>query len=442
VPTIPPFQEADAGGIPTVRPADDGRIPTYRPPDDGRIPTVQEADAGGIPTVRPADDGRIPTYRPPDDGRIPTVQEADGGTRPLEGRPLPGRPFTPSMGSVMHVPPRHPPTPFPGDLDYADADRERHERLGEVEMRLQNVADAAQEAEERREAEFRNNEEHRQGLFLDSEARREQEARERRDEIWQDLEQRLLTCPPPVQAADQPPTQPPEQIVSDGASIAESLRTAATQEAASRHASDILATIRDEREEFAREREAAAAERNRLLAELEADRIRITAERDARIRALEDELAAVRGELDNEKQQRITEEAETRERERQENLERDEVVRNQLGDITNLVQDQRDACARKKELMDERWEEKQGRRQDKDFKLAELRDMIQKMQDDLEADRLKAEEAKNAAESKPGTIHSLHLHVTCSFGTRHREGSGGTCEAECRAEGASQFTVR
>jgi hypothetical protein len=68
-----------------------------------------------------------------------------------------------------------------------------------------------------------------------------------------------------------------------------------------------------------------------MMAELEAERAR-----SAEIRSLTGELAMVRGELENEKQQRITEEADTRERERQENLERDEAVRNQLGDITNF----------------------------------------------------------------------------------------------------------
>ncbi|KAJ7852293.1 hypothetical protein B0H13DRAFT_1643465 [Mycena leptocephala] len=52
--------------------------------------------------------------------------------------------------------------------------------------------------------------------------------------------------------------------------------------------------------------------------------------------------------------------------------------------------------------MEERWNEKQERRQTKEFKWVELRDMVQKIHDDMEADRNKAEEARLADESKPG----------------------------------------
>jgi DNA repair exonuclease SbcCD ATPase subunit len=176
----------------------------------------------------------------------------------------------------------------------------------------------------------------------------------------------------------------------------------AAQDAAARHADDIMTTVRMEREEMAREREAAAADRERLQAEQDAARLRAEEECQAKISALEEELARVREELENERQQRITEEAETRERERMEALERDEAVRNQLGDITNLVQDQREECARKKELMDERWAEKQTRRGEKDSKMQDLYDMVAKIVEDREADKIKAEEERLANEGKPG----------------------------------------
>jgi len=229
------------------------------------------------------------------------------------------------------VPPPHSP-----DLSYGDDEGDRDGRLREVEERLSQRAQAAAEAEDLREAEFRRKEDERNRLFLEHEQRRDDESRQRRDQVLQE--------PPP-------PAQPGEPELS-----------------------------------------AEAAEA----------RTRTEDEREARIRALEAELATVKAELDNERQQRVTEEAETRERERQETLDRDEAVRNQLGDITNLIQDQRDVCARKKELMDERWEEKQVRREDKDSKLAELRDMVTKIIQDREEDRLKAEEDRVAAEARPG----------------------------------------
>ncbi|KAJ7291224.1 hypothetical protein C8J57DRAFT_1044474 [Mycena rebaudengoi] len=52
--------------------------------------------------------------------------------------------------------------------------------------------------------------------------------------------------------------------------------------------------------------------------------------------------------------------------------------------------------------MEERWNEKQDRRQNKEFKWIELRDMVQKIHDDMEADRAKAEDARLLEESKPG----------------------------------------
>ncbi|KAJ7130233.1 hypothetical protein C8R44DRAFT_613736 [Mycena epipterygia] len=52
--------------------------------------------------------------------------------------------------------------------------------------------------------------------------------------------------------------------------------------------------------------------------------------------------------------------------------------------------------------MEERWNEKQQRRQDKEYKWVELQDMVRKIHDDMESDRQKAEEARLAEESKPG----------------------------------------
>jgi hypothetical protein len=318
------------------------------------------------------------------------VREEDAGGPPVH--PFPEERQTgrrsPSTRSIVHrIPP--PRSAEPGDLSYDDAEQDRHDRFREIEGRLLHAAQTALDDEDRRETEFRRNEEQRNRLFLEHEERRDAEARQRGDHIPQDL------------GSQQPgpgSSQTPERQA-DAESLIGSMR-----DATSRYAQDILDTVKGEREELTRAREQAAEERERLRAEAEAERARVTEEREARIKALEDELKAVRDELENEKQLRVTEEAETRERERLEALERDEGVRNQLGDITNLVQDQRDLCARKKELMDERWAEKQNRRQDKDAKLSELFDMVSKIIQDREADRLRAEEDRAAAEARPGRL--------------------------------------
>jgi hypothetical protein len=119
-------------------------------------------------------------------------------------------------------------------------------------------------------------------------------------------------------------------------------------------------------------------------------------ERAHRIHDLEEELARVRGDLDNERQLRHTENEE-----RMAANERDEGMRAQLGDITQLVSEQRDECARKRELMDQRWAEKEGRRAEKDTQFHELREMVSRLVQDREADRIQEEERRLQDEGKP-----------------------------------------
>jgi len=155
------------------------------------------------------------------------------------------------------------------------------------------------------------------------------------------------------------------------------------------------------------------AEKERLQAELDLAQARADVECQAKMSALH-ELARIREELENARQQKITYEAENRERERQEALERNKSVRNQLGDITNLVQDQRDECARKNALMDERWEEKQTRREQKDSKMQDLYDMVAKIVQDREMETIRAK-GRLANEGKLGTLHNFFLVVLINF---------------------------
>lgn len=186
---------------------------------------------------------------------------------------------------------------------------------------------------------------------------------------------------------------------------------------ASQHAEDILETVRLEREEFAREREAASAERERLMAEAEDARRQLREEQESRISALEDELAAVKAELQNERQARLTEEADIRERERAEFAERDELLRAQLADITNLLQDNRDLTHQKKMDSDNRYAEKADRRQNKEIQIIELREMVQKIHDDLEAEMQRANEERIQAQSKPSkSLKSLKYVVSSEIG--------------------------
>ena len=319
---------------------------------------------------------------PPGQSRAATRSSGPGPTAAAEG---------------VYPPPRRD-TATPFDFRVADESREQLEELNNAANRLHHTAAAAEDAEEQREREFRTHEDQREDIFLQNEARRNHEAQERSNGIWYDLESRLAALPPPAHpgaATHEDVGAPP----ADRASIADI--TSVAQQAASQHAIDVLETVRLEREDNARDREQAAEERERLLDELRVEKERVVQEKDARIRALEDELAQLRDEFEGEKQQRMAEETEARERDRQELAERDDYVRAQLGDITNLVQDQRDMLETKKAAADARWDEKQARRQDKEAQMIELRDMISKIHEDMESDRARSEDDRR--QSRDGT---------------------------------------
>ena len=306
--------------------------------------------------------------------------------------------------------------------------------------------EATTEAEDRRERIFRENEEAREAIFDEAELRRAEEAAHRRNQIWADLEERLQALPPATVAVPRsdagsiqsihvaesttsvhtPPISPtvpvtpivlgspvslpvvepasrpePVSIPEDAASIVQSMQTAAA-----RHAEEIREIVELEREQMANERAELAAERERMIEECRQERARLDAEKEARIAELETELVQVKADLEAERALRVSEEADRRERERSEDLERHEAVHTQLGDITNLVQEQRDECARKKELMDERWNEKMNRRVEKDAQIGNLYDMVTRIIEDREAERIRREEERIAAESRPGVLTS------------------------------------
>lgn len=365
-------------------------------------------------------------------GRAPTPTSAPRAAADPEGAHPPSWRDT----ATPFAPPRRD-TATPFDFRVADESRGQLEELNEAANRLHQTAAAAEDAEEQREREFRTHEDHREDIFLQNEARRNQEAQERSNGIWNDLESRLAALPahaPPGVATDADVGGAP----ADRASIADI--TSVAQQAASQHAADVLETVRLEREENAREREQAAEEREQLLDELRAEKERVVQEKDARIRALEDELAQLRGEFEGEKQQRMTEDAEARERDRQELAERDDYVRAQLGDITNLVQDQRDMLETKKALMDGRWEEKQARRQDKEAQMLELREIVFKIHEDLESDRARSEEDRR--QSREGTYSDYHspFNLLMSFFSP-RKNYRRSPEAECGTTRTLDFFI-
>lgn len=140
----------------------------------------------------------------------------------------------------------------------------------------------------------------------------------------------------------------------------------------------------------------------RLRDEATMDRERAEEECEAHIRHLEDELAHTREELEQEHGQRCQEELGRIEGECADRSERDEAFRTQLSDITNLVQEQTEELARKKELMEQRWAEKEGRRAEKQERCDAMNGMLERIVREREDDRDERERQRAADAERPG----------------------------------------
>lgn len=309
---------------------------------------------------------------------------------------------------VAALPPPRAPSGF-DDLALADAERERTERFEDMEGRLIETVQVAEEGEQRREDTFRHNEDERERIFLEREARREAEAKAREEELLRELEERLATVPaplpvppppgalddeghlpqePPLDVAELPPSEREPSLRSAPPSRTPSMRTPSIVdvdaerrtlvEATSRYSQELRDIIEAERDEARRQLDAERAERERRDEELAAERQRMDEEHQTHVRLLQEQIATLRAEKD-ERQARELEDAQRHENERSEDNERAEQQASQLADITNLVSEQRDECIRKRELQDERWEEKQQRRQMKDLMWNEMQEMIKQL---------------------------------------------------------------
>ncbi|KAH9829235.1 uncharacterized protein C8Q71DRAFT_443147 [Rhodofomes roseus] len=399
------------------------RVPTQRPTGEplGHDYAATE-DSVPVRVPPPASEAAFPEHeyaeQPPDEHYVPPPGETYAPSVPPSAAPSRRPTFRPTPSEAIE---RYRES-GPGALALEDAERERNERFGELERQMTDTLGTLEEAETARDQAFRGNEDDRQRIFEDHEAQRDQEAVERRDAMWRELEDRLanivqqvpLPVPPPPEPGAEPEVAAPEEELpppevpaevpgerpADLQSVVESIRSVA-QDAASRHAQDILETVRLEREELMRERELAQAERERAQAESEAARARYNEDREARIRALEEELAAVRSELENERLLRATEETERRERERIETMDRDEAMRAQLSDITNLVSEQRDELQRKRELTEQHWAEKERWMEQCNDANAELRQLVQQVIEERAVDKADWDADREARANDP-----------------------------------------
>lgn len=122
---------------------------------------------------------------------------------------------------------------------------------------------------------------------------------------------------------------------------------------------------------------------------------------EAKIKRLERELTRVREELESERQQLITDDSEGVQEEFQ-SQEKDEAIRNhwlQEIRLTNSAVEQRNELATETKLTDTRWAQKENQ-------LQELCDMVTKILEDRETDRIRADEERAANVGKPGMFYS------------------------------------
>lgn len=366
-------------------------IDTSYPAEIHRATSTAPRDVRRATSTAPGDVHRGPSAAPADIHRAPSAVPADVHRAP-------------SAVSTRHTPRALHSPPMDTQLVYDDAERARQDRFEDLGHRMQHLTDDAEKAEDHRERDFRQAEEARQRLFLDAEARREQEQ--------QATLQHLASVPtahPPIPQEPYPAAMParPTDAAFDTTSIIESVH-----QAASVKASEIMDNMRAEREDMAREREESRLERESLLAELQDTRDKGFRERDVRIAALEQELADVRAELANERAQKTMEDAETRERDRAEFIERDESLRNQLGDITNLVHDQRQMLDEKKARMEILQEQKASRRLEKESRWDDFTNMLAQMREEIASSRQTCEEGKAVCEGNHRmclSCFTLHL---------------------------------
>jgi hypothetical protein len=229
-------------------------------------------------------------------------------------------------------------------------------------------------------------------LFLDREAHRNEEARQRANAIWNDLEERLAALPlvplAPVSAVPLVPAAGEKPAPEEERAEIEPIEPAPQEAAAAPHVGDIMEMIQLARDEFVKEHERLAAQRAAFFDEVREEKDREIEEKDNRIRGLEEELQQLRAEFQAERQQHLTEEAERREQELQERMADSNEMRAQLTDLTHLVQDSRNMIEEQKTASDA---DKEARRQDEEADMIELKDMIRKIHEDMEVDRRRCE---------------------------------------------------
>ena len=230
--------------------------PSARLPKDLAVPQPEpEVVPAGFPSEHAESEEPFRTPRHPVLEELPEVPKAAEPLAKTEDRAStvpttrPQVPTTrPEIPSIFAYPPIEDP-------------REQIESLNRAANRLQTTISSAQEAEDNGQLEFRAREEERRQMFLGREEQRNEEARERADAIWRQLEERLVGLPPaplpvPVPLVPAEETLEPEEERAEIESIA-----SIPQQAAASYVDDIREMIQAAKDGFAKEREHFASQR-------------------------------------------------------------------------------------------------------------------------------------------------------------------------------------
>ena len=467
-PTSPPgtISERDMEGPPTIirvtgtgpsrvaspRPTSPRPTIIPVPPEHTRQPSIRRPEGYHIPQFAPteSEEGEFRAPRPPPstiesqlraarDGEpvipivpsdrprspIPEVHRFPDEGRPGDAVPILARPL--SRGAPISPIPRGPPS-GPGDLAMFDEINERLTRISEHERRLAEIAQLAEEREERRERQFQEHEDERDRLFQEHEDLRDAETREHREEVLRDIvEQAPHIAPPPMEEPPLPVPTPDERAAAlpgeevpsieieyeDVPAESESIRTIPIAEPVPPviphmpQLQEILDLLRIQQAEAADQRAAEAEENQRLREEAETDRQRAKEECDKRIADLEAELERVKGELERERGLREEEERLRMEAE-QHAAERHEAVMAQLGDLTHLMNQQREDCVRKDQITEARYNDKLIRQGQKDEQLGQMYAMLESVLRDNATEREVRERERQEAAERPSKCTYRH----------------------------------
>ncbi|KAG9013171.1 hypothetical protein FRB90_006205, partial [Tulasnella sp. 427] len=266
----------------------------------------------------------------------------------------------------------------------------------QAEQRRREMIELAERREMERQQLFELREAERQRAFEESELERQAAAEARREELFRLAEERRAQ----IAAATERVRTDAEVSVRDSVISA----TDAIQEVIERSEKErerITEQWKGALEESQMGKVTAEEHAQRLGSEIEMERSQRFFEQQERIRHLEEELERQRLECAEEKRRFEEVETERYEFRRNWDQERDEVVQQQLGDISNRLQDRTMEAQRWRELDEQRIQEAEIRRTEKTERMQELHDLVHSIIADREEEKRRAEEERAAAAAKP-----------------------------------------